>query len=260
MAIYKSDNSDEEKRRELMGFFNNYQILEDNKRRELINIFNKFQNIEDNKREEIRRKLPQILEIMSDLRKNNYFDTIKYYEENIFNEFKYKQYVIKLWNDFEDEIKYKNRFSPDAKFIKLFSKLAREADYKLNKGTMLFRARKIDEKQLHSIVKNFINNVKEYFNDYNTQKSLENCNDIWDYIINLPIDEWNDKFAHFSSSNEIVKWGFQEDDSDAPPNEKCIPGRANPQGIRYLYTSDDINTAISETQPTIGQIISVAKI
>ena len=260
MAIYESNKSDEKKKMEYMNIFDLLQISDENKRIELNNFFNSFQKIEDNKNEELRNKLSQILEIMSDFRKNNIFDTIKYYEENNFNEFKYRQYVIGLWNDFEDEIKYKNRFSPDAKFIELFSKLAQKADYKLNKDTVLFRARKIDEKELHPIVIDFINKVKEYFNDYNTQKSLENCNDIWDYIINLPIDEWDDKFAPISSSNEIVKWGFQENDSDAPPNEKCVPGRANPQGIRYLYTSDDITTAISETQPTIGQIISVAKI
>jgi len=254
------NNIDEEKRKELISIFNNLQITQENKRKDLINIFNEFQKIEDTKHEELRKNIPQIIEIMSDVRKNNIFETIKYYEESKFNEFKYKQYVIELWNEFEDEIKYKNRFSPEANFVKVFSKLAQKADYKLNKDTILFRARKIDEKQLHPIVKSFIDRVKEYFNDYNTQKILENCNDIWDYIINLPIDEWNDKFAKISSSNEIVKWGFQEDDSDAPPNDKCIPGRANPLGIRYLYTSDDITTAISETQPTIGQIISVAKI
>jgi hypothetical protein len=260
MGIYPNNKSDENNNSEYINIFEAFQISQENKRKELINFLNEYQKIEDNKREELKTKLPQIIKIMSDFRKNNYFEKIKYYEENNFNEFKYKQSVVKLWNEFEDEIKYNNRFSPSSKFVELFTKLAREADYKLNKNTILFRGRKIEEKQLNSKVKDFLNIVKEYFNDYNTQKSLANCNDIWDYIINLPINEWGNKFSQFITTNKILNWGFQNDDSDAPPNEKCISGRANPQGIRYLYTSDDINTAISETQPTIGQIISVATI
>jgi len=227
---------------------------------EKMGFYDEAQKIEFDKLEKMGISWPQIFEAMSIYRKDNVYEKIKYYEENRLNEFNYKQYVIELWNDFEDEIKYKYRFSPDAKFIEYFSKFARKANFKLNKDSILYRARKIDEKQLDPTVKDFLKKVKEYYNDYDTQKSLENCNDLWDYIIKLPIDEWNYKFAHIYSSNEIVKWGFQEDSSDAPPNEKCIPGRANPQGIRYLYTSEDINTAISETQSTIGQIISVAKI
>lgn len=254
------NKSDENNYSNYINIFEAFQISQENKRKELVNFFNEFQKIEESKREDLRKILPKILQIMSDFRKNNYFEKINYYEKNRFNEFKYRQEVIKLWNEFEDEIKYKNRFSPNVKFIEIFTKLAREANYILNRNTILFRGRKIDEKQLHSKVKDFLYVIKDYFNDYSIQKSFENCNDIWDYIINIPLDEWKERFAHNSSYNEIVKWGFQDDDSDAPPNEKCIAGRANPHGIRYLYTSDDIDTAISETQPTIGQIISVAKI
>ncbi len=46
----------------------------------------------------------------------------------------------------------------------------------------------------------------------------------------------------------------------APPKEKAGNGRANPAGIPYLYVASDINTAISELRPHIGESISVAYI
>ena len=61
-------------------------------------------------------------------------------------------------------------------------------------------------------------------------------------------------------SQKIQFWGFNEENSDAPPYNKASQGRANPAGISYLYASEEIETAISEIHPIIGQIVSVAKI
>ncbi len=42
-----------------------------------------------------------------------------------------------------------------------------------------------------------------------------------------------------------------------PPARSISEGRINPAGISYLYLSDSVTTAISETKPWIGQLVSV---
>lgn len=63
--------------------------------------------------------------------------------------------------------------------------------------------------------------------------------------------------------NTIPFIGFGKKDSFVPPpeNYRLIPdGRMNPKYIRYLYISEDSDTAIYEVKPTISAWISVAKI
>ena len=54
--------------------------------------------------------------------------------------------------------------------------------------------------------------------------------------------------------------GYGKKGSDAPPSSYSTTGRNNPNGISYLYTAQDLDTAISEIQPNVGQVVSVAKI
>ena len=54
--------------------------------------------------------------------------------------------------------------------------------------------------------------------------------------------------------------GYGKAGSDAPPPSYSGIGRGNPNGISYLYTAQDLDTAISEIQPNVGQMVSVAKI
>ena len=80
-----------------------------------------------------------------------------------------------------------------------------------------------------------------------------------DCIIDIPQDEWENDYEKSYNIQKSFFWGFNAKDSDAPP-KKDVQGRVNPIGISCLYTSNTIKTAIYEVQPTIGQIISVAKI
>ena len=55
--------------------------------------------------------------------------------------------------------------------------------------------------------------------------------------------------------------GYGEEDSFVPPDGKLVPnGRANPDGIVYLYTAHSINTAIAEVYPPLKSEVSVAEI
>ena len=57
---------------------------------------------------------------------------------------------------------------------------------------------------------------------------------------------------------EIYSPSYSEDDLLAPPPEKASNGRANPQGIPYLYLAEDAQTAIAEIKPDIGDNITIA--
>ena len=61
--------------------------------------------------------------------------------------------------------------------------------------------------------------------------------------------------ARISRNNEE----FTCKDLGKPPNEKSRGGRANPQGIPYLYVASDSMTAISEVRPNITDKVTVGK-
>lgn len=54
--------------------------------------------------------------------------------------------------------------------------------------------------------------------------------------------------------------GFGKEESGAPPSYCAKAGRANPEGISYLYCARDKFVAISEIRPSLTDIISVAEI
>ena len=65
-----------------------------------------------------------------------------------------------------------------------------------------------------------------------------------------------------SSKLQIVNnqvCGLPADESSAPPPKSAKAGRANPQGVPYLYLASDKYTAISEVEPYNKSVISVAK-
>lgn len=53
--------------------------------------------------------------------------------------------------------------------------------------------------------------------------------------------------------------GLHKEQMGAPPDGKASNGRANPQGISYLYLASDPETACSEVKPNIYDLISVSE-
>jgi len=49
------------------------------------------------------------------------------------------------------------------------------------------------------------------------------------------------------------------DEIGAPPHDKASAGRANPEGIPFLYLASDIDTVIAELRPEKGLTLSVAE-
>ena len=63
--------------------------------------------------------------------------------DNIQRRVAFKKAILDSWNALEEELKYKNRYFPQTKFLSIFDKFTKEADFKLRKGKVLYRARKI---------------------------------------------------------------------------------------------------------------------
>ena len=53
---------------------------------------------------------------------------------------------------------------------------------------------------------------------------------------------------------------FSAKEMEPPPDDLATPGRINPEGIPYLYCSDDLDTAGSELRPWKGALITIAEI
>lgn len=126
------------------------------------------------------------------------------------------------WASFVDEITYNNRFFPKHPIMNFFKSYAASHLTVIKAGTILYRARNID---------------------YDSP-SAESTG-IVKYIQG---QDWGD-FA-----------GFDEKNSFVPPAKSVSAGRINPEKIVYLYTAQEIITAIAETRPRLFDHVSVAKI
>lgn len=104
------------------------------------------------------------------------------------------------WDDFVDEIKWKNRFHANRINEEAFKSFLDPIVQTLNKGTKFYRARLSD-----------------------TSK------------------------------------GFQNSEMGAPKKESTSAGRINPEGIRVLYLSDSIETAISEVRAGKYDFVTVGE-
>ena len=166
------------------------------------------------------------------------------------------------WEEFAEELIYKNRFSSKNDILEELHKKAADATHMIAKGTILYRARIFDKNIIDSFVKNYV-----FDPDKATgidKDSIPKLNlkpqDV------LPLVLATDPEAGF----EIIKkaysiWkrkkfkGYNNLESGAPPKEYASAGRANPKCIPYLYLCEDKITPVYEVRPTIGQQVSVAK-
>ena len=66
------------------------------------------------------------------------------------------------------------------------------------------------------------------------------------------------KGLRVADDGEIVSDRYTEEEISAPPNENAKDGRANPAKISYLYLAENLETAIAEVKPDIGDLITIA--
>ena len=172
-----------------------------------------------------------------------------------------------IWKEFEDEIRYKNRFFPKGELLDILKNYSSTMETVLISGTILYRARKYEtdkvvlEKELKQICKlmnELLPDFKISFDELFIKPKLE--------LAMAQIYGDKEKFDNYSKAySKIMKkkkkcWGYNEKNSDAPSKEIVGDGRANPSNISYLYVAENIETAIMEVRPIKGQLVSVAKI
>jgi len=173
----------------------------------------------------------------------------------------------KILYNFEQEILYNNRYFPDdSKISNAIKTFACSVSLSLPEGTKINRARSISYSKLPQKTKEILDKLKylsgNLFPNMHYKVFSELLNDIKE-IINNP--EFKDNINNIDPEliNKIKKpdfWGFVDKESDAPPCDKATAGRANPNGISYLYAAENAHTAIVEARPIIGQVMSVAEI
>jgi hypothetical protein len=185
-------------------------------------------------------------------------DTMKFISEQQ----KYRESVYNKWKDLEKELKTKNRYFPKNEFLDEFISHSNKLKYYLEKGTILYRARKISENEFPDKVQMLIDYIIEK-NKYNISiTQIIDEKSFIKFIKDMPSDEWKEGYIKTNNLQELLFWGYNKDGSDAPSSTDISipPGRANPSGISYLYTAIDVPTAISEVQPSINQFISISEI
>jgi len=174
--------------------------------------------------------------------------------------FEFKKAILDAWSNLENDLMTNNRYFPNDELKNLFMLYAnKDAGYKLRKGSLLYRARKISISELRPEVMDKIRRAGDKSYAQHDPRYYVNDEWLWDFINSTDADDMNNECINAFNGKDMNFWGFNATHSGAPPKNP-IDGRVNPIGINCLYTTKDVKTAISETQPTAGQMISVARI
>ena len=190
-------------------------------------------------------------------------ETTQRIQENmkaIEKQYMFRKAIIERWKSLECELKSNNRYFPKSDFISIFDECTKHAGLIIGKGKVLYRTRKIEEKDINKKVGSVVSAINDRIDDSIIHEIIGSA-DTWEYIESIPHDDWVSEYAEPFDLHDIKFWGYEAEKSDAPTNEQAqTPGRVNPPGIAYLYTATGYKTAIAEIQPMNGQLISVAKI
>lgn len=169
--------------------------------------------------------------------------------------------------ELDKELRLSNRFFPNGKLIEIISSLSDISCLQIKKGTSLYRCRQIkkeeEKKFFEKLTEGWISLARNFVPTIDENSGVEEWIKLSTYF-NIHKDElprWERAYNQFVENYSRPSfWGYNEADSDAPP-QGCSPsGRINPDGISYLYAASDIKTAILEVRPIPTQFVSVAQI
>ena len=177
----------------------------------------------------------------------------------------------KTWEQFENDLIYKNRFSSDSPIIHELKKRSEQASKIIPAKTVLFRARSFKRSSFDKLLRYYMqenNCSKDEIDDV-----LKNWTETEKHLALLP-QLYSDVDPNYLNNNEGTvalvsaqrKWkknvkfkGYNAIDSGAPESDLVGNGRANPDHIRYLYLCEDNVTPVYEIRPIIGEQVSIAK-
>ena len=173
----------------------------------------------------------------------------------------------KLWESFSEEVKTKNRFFPESELLKKISSIAEKATCIIEKGDILYRSREYTRQDFlkNGMISALSEIMKEEFPDLEFDDTDILSEPAMNLVtISLCADE--EKQKRIAEKIEVLLkkkndfYGYDKNNSDAPPNAYAKEGRANPKGISYLYTAKDIKTAILEMRPQVQKVYNIATI
>lgn len=208
----------------------------------------------------------------------NYIYKYKDSSENLDDEWKYILLLLRmiqlqeckdeeLWRDFRQEILHNNRFFPQSIFLDKIKSLSAHVVVELKKGTELYRCREYSSDELFS--NDFILRCMEFIKNELPELDIKdsdfrNYSMLTTIISGLAMKPGIEQRLKEEYRKEVKShddfWGYDEEKSDAPPEDYTKSMRANPEGIRYLYAAEELETALSEMRPQFGQTFSVATI
>ncbi len=174
----------------------------------------------------------------------------------------------KQWRNFEKEIKYNHRFFPKGELLDELKRIQKYAVYEVEQGDIFYRARLFNPFEYYQKeLKKAENIILKYFPDMKGDSALFDVSDtagMEKFLMALSLLGGDSKLL-FDELGQIFKqnkrfWGYNQSESDAPPRDKALGGRANPKDISYLYVADDLKTAILEVRPNLKQNVSVATV
>lgn len=173
----------------------------------------------------------------------------------------------RMLSELDEELRYSNRFFPNNKLLEIIDSLADISSSRIEKGSILYRCRQIKKEEegiffrgitsdLISLAKKFIPNTGDDSDEDVMTRFM-----VYFQIHKDEIPQWEKEYNHVMENySRPAFWGYDEVDSDAPPQDHSSSGRINPDGIRYLYASNDVRTAVLEVRPIPTQFVSVAQI
>ncbi len=182
--------------------------------------------------------------------------------------YKNEQENYDIWDKFEKDLIYKNRFSSDNQIIDEIVNKKDTAIKNLEEGSVFYRARAYKNASVDKLYEYYLKEQGK--TDEEIKKSLKDISSTEKtsllaimHITEKTYDAKSEKSlnAALKKWNKRIKFkGYNSKDSGAPEADKIKNGRANPDHIRYIYLSEDIETPVYEIQPKIGDTISVAKV
>ena len=175
-----------------------------------------------------------------------------------------------LWDAFEQNIIYNNRFSADNEIIDEIHIREKDATTVLKKESYFYRARTHHNASIDKLFKYYLKEqgktdreIKDIFNnlsefdktmklsfDFFTEKANDGNDSNTDKLLKAALKKWK---------NNVKFKGYNAKDLGAPEADRIKNGRANPDHIRYLYVSEDVETPIYEIRPKIGENVSIAR-
>lgn len=173
----------------------------------------------------------------------------------------------KMIDDLDKELRQANRFFPNSKLIEVVHSLSALSRLEVKKGTKLIRCRLIAKEHENDFLKPFIDGyvslIKSYVPTFDENAGRAEWLKLPAFFNAHPEElcKWEKAYQQYIEHySKPSFWGYDEKDSDAPPPGFPTPGRINPDGISYLYASNDIKTAIVEVRPVPTQLVSVAQV